>query len=72
MDDIFDEELSHKAKNVLSKMCFLEKIIEYKKLSFKRDKKLGFGFREYRSLKELFKATYYRNLSIDKAKRIQN
>ena len=27
VEDIFDEELSHKAKNVLSKMSFLEKMI---------------------------------------------
>ena len=29
-------------------------------------------FSEYRSLKKLFKAIYYRNLSIEEAERIQN
>ena len=66
-------------KNCLKKqkMCFLslvikKKIIEYKKFSFKRDKNLDFDFRDYRSLKELFKAIYYRNLSIDEAEKIQH
>ena len=33
---------------------------------------MKFEFSHYRSLKELFKATYYRNRSIDKAERIQD
>ena len=45
VEDIFDEELSQEAKNVIVKLSNQEKIIEYKKLSFKRDKKLGFDFR---------------------------
>ena len=72
VDDIFDEELSQEAKNVLPKLSNQEKIIEYKKFSFKRDKNLDFDFRDYRSLKELFKAIYYRNLSIDEAEKIQH
>ena len=72
MDNIFDEKLSQEAKNVLPNLSNQERIIEYKKLSFKRDKNLNFDFRDYRSLKELFKAIYYRNLSIDKAERIQD
>ena len=46
MDDIFDEELSQEPKNVLAKLSNQEKIIEYRKLSFKRDKKIGFDFRD--------------------------
>ena len=72
VDDIFDEELSQEAKNVLPKLSNQEKSIEYKKFSFKRDKNLDFDFRDYRSLKELFKGIYYRNLSIDEAEKIQD
>ena len=72
MDDIFNEKVSQETKNVLAKLSNQEKIIKYKKLSFKRDKKLEFDFRDYRSLKELFKAIYCRNISICKAERIQD
>ena len=63
---------SQETKNVLVKVSNQEKIINYKKLDFRRDSKLKFYFSDYRSLKELFKAIYYRNLSIDKAERIQD
>ena len=49
----------------------LKKLINYRKLDFRRDNNLEFYFSDYRSLKELFKAIYYINLSIDKAERIQ-
>ena len=64
--------MSQEAKNVLVKLSNQEKIIDYKKLSFKREKKLSFDFRGYRSLKELSEAIDYRNLSIDKTDRIQD
>ena len=66
-------------KNCLKKhkMCTLglvikKKITQYTKLDFRRDSGLEFYFSDYRSLKELFKAIYYRNLPIDKAERIQD
>ena len=67
-----DEELSQEAIDVLTKLSNQEKIINYKKLSFKMDRNLDFDFRNYRSLKELFKRIYYRNISIDKVERIQD
>ena len=57
---------------MLTKLSNQEKIINYKKLSFKRARDLDFDFRDYRSLKELFKGIHYKNCSIDKAKRIQD
>ena len=48
-----------------------EKSIYYKRLTFRRDKNLEFDFRDYRSLKELFKEIYYRKISIDRAEDIQ-
>ena len=64
---ILDKELSEEAKNMLTKLDNKEKTINYKKLSFRRDKNLKIDFRDYRSLKELFKEIYYRKISIDRA-----
>ena len=66
---MLDKELSKEAKKVLARLSNQENIIEYKKLDFRRDKDFGFSY--YRSLKELFKAIYYRNFSIDNSERIQ-
>ena len=70
MAHILDEKLSQEAKNLLTKLNSQE--VKYAKLDFKGDKELQFEFGDYRSLKELFKAIYYRNPSIDKAERIQD
>ena len=67
--DVFDEKLSLEAKNMLSKLSNQEEIINYRKLRFKRDKKLDFDFTDYVSLKQLFKAIYYRNLAIEDAEK---
>ena len=69
---MLDEELSQEAKNVLFRLSNQEKIIVYKKLDLRRDNNLEFCFSDYRSLKELFKTIYYRNLSIEKTERIQD
>ena len=67
-----DERLSQEVKNILDKLNNQEKLINYKKLDFKRDAKLGFYFSDYRSPKELFKAISYRNLSIEEGERLQD
>ena len=69
---MLDEESSQEAQNVLIKLNNQEKIIDYKKLDFRRDKDLKFEFSDYRSLEELIKAIYYRNISIDRAERTQD
>ena len=69
--NVLDEELSQESKNVLTKLSN-QKTINYFVVSFKRDKNLDFDFRNYRSLKELFKGIYYRNFSVVKVKRIQD
>ena len=66
------EELSQEAKNMLEKLNNQEKLINYKKLYFKGGNNLDYDFSEYRSLKEIFKAIYYRNIRIEKAERIQD
>ena len=66
------EELSQEAKNMLKKLNNQEKLINYKKLYFKGGNNLDYDFSEYKSLKELFKAIYYRNIRIEKAERIQD
>ena len=62
----FDEEPSQKAKNMLIKLNAQEKSIDYKRLSFSKDKKLKFDFREYKSLKEFFNDICYKKFSIKK------
>ena len=69
---ILDQKLSLEAKNVLAKLSNQEEIIKYAKLDFRRDNNLKFEFSDYRSLKKLFRAIYYRNLSIDNAERIKD
>ena len=67
--DIIDKKLSLEAKNMLVKLTNQEKLIKYKWLCFKSSHASEFDFREYNSLKELFKAIYYRNLKIEYAER---
>ena len=70
--NVLAEELSQEAKNLPTKLSNQEKVIYYKKLNFKGDRNLNFDFREYKSLKELFKGVYYRNISIGKGERMQD
>ena len=46
--------------------------MNYKRLSFKRDKNLIFDFRGYRSLEELFRDIYYNKFTIEGAERLHN
>ena len=70
--DIIDEKLSLEAKNIFTKLTNQEKLIKYKWLYFKPSNANEFDFREYNSLKELFKANYYRNLKIEDTERKQD
>ena len=56
---------------MLTKLTNQEKLIKYKWLYFKPSNVNEYDFRDYNSLKELFKATYYRNLKIEDAERKQ-
>ena len=67
---IVKEELPQEAKNMLEKLNNQEKLIKYKTNYFKGGKKVNYDFSEYRSLKELFKAIYYRNITIEKAENL--
>ena len=68
---VFGDELSQEAKNILYTISNQQKNIDYKRLSFERNKNLEFDFSGYNSLKELFKDIYYKKLSIEKAEGIQ-
>ena len=58
------EELSQEAKNMLEKLNNQEELINYMKLGFRGGNNVDYDFSEYRSLKEIFKAIYYRNTTI--------
>ena len=47
---------------MLEKLNNQEKLVNYRKLNFRGGNKVDYDFSEYRSLKELFKAIYYRNI----------
>ena len=66
------EKLSQEAKNLLEKLNNQEKLINYKKLNFKRGNNLDHDFSDYSSLKELFRPIYFRKLTIEEAERIQD
>lgn len=72
--NIFDAELSQEVKNMLIKRNAQEKSIDYKRLSFKRDKNVEFEFKDYKALKEccLCKNIYHKNSSIQEPERIQD
>ena len=60
---ILDGKLSQETKNMITKLSNQEKIINYKKLSFKKDKILECDFSDCKSLEDLFKEIYYRKIS---------
>ena len=66
------EELSQEAKNMLGKLNDQEKLITYKKFNFRGGNNVDYDFSEYRSLKELFKAIYYRKITIKEGERIRD
>ena len=65
------EELSQEAKNILELLNNQEKLINYKKLNFRGGKNIDYDFSEYRSLKELLKAIYYRKVTIEEVEKIK-
>ena len=70
--DVIDKNMSLEAKNILAKLSNQEEIVKYKWLYFKPSDVNKFDFREYGSLKELFRATGYRNLKIEGTERKQD
>ena len=66
------EELSQEAKNILEKLNNQEKLINYKKLSFRGGNNKDYDFTNFSSLRELFNAIYYGKILIPGAEREQN
>ena len=60
--NVFGDNLSQKAKNILYELSNQEKGNNYKILSFKWDKSLLFEFIDYKSIKELFRDIYYKKI----------
>ena len=53
-----------KQKIFSTNLVIKKKNIDYKSLGFNRDRNLEYGFRDYKSLKGLFKDNYQKKLSI--------
>ena len=66
------EKVSQEAKNLLEKLNNQEKLINCKKINFKGGNNRDYDFSDYSSLRELFKAIYFKQLSIEGAQRIQD
>ena len=66
------EELSQVAKNMLEKLNNQEKLINYRKLSFRRDNNNDYDFTNFNSLRELFRTIYYGEILIPGAEREQD
>ena len=64
---MFDEKPSQDVKIMLIKLNNQEKGVNCKRLSFKRDKNLGFDFRVYNGFKEFFNSICYQSISVDTA-----
>ena len=56
---------------MLEKLNNQEKLINYQKLYLKGGNNVGYDFSDYRSLKEFFKAIYYKKVTIEEAEAIQ-
>ena len=66
------EELSQEAKNMLENLNNQEKLINYKKLSFRRGSNKDYHFTNFSSLRELFRTIYYGDIIIPGAERERN
>ena len=65
-------EFSQEAKNIPEKLDNQEKLINYRKCNFRGGNNVDYDFSNYRSLKELFKAIYFNDLTIGEAEGIQD
>ena len=50
---VFNDDLSQEGKDILYTLTNQEKNIDYKRLGFKRDKNLEFGFRDFKVFKRM-------------------
>ena len=58
------QELSQETKNMLEKLNNQEKLINYKKLGFRGGNNKDYDFTNFSSLRKLFRAIYYGQISI--------
>ena len=66
------EELSQEAKSMLEKLNNQEKVIDYRKLSFKGGNNIDYDFANFRPLRKLFRAIPFGEILIPPAEREQN
>ena len=66
-----NEKLSQKAKHMVEKLNNQEKLIDYRKLSFRGGKNKEYDFSGYRPLRKMFRVIYYGDVLIPVAEREQ-
>ena len=70
--DFVDEPLSLEAKALIEEIRSIQRDVDYKKLKIIGGNKLTYDFSDYKTFKELFRDTYYRNMSINMAEQKQD
>ena len=67
--DFVEEPLSLEAKELIERIKIVQKGVDYRKLKITSDNKITYDFSDYKTFKELFRDLYYKNMSIDEAKK---
>ena len=70
--DFIKVSLSLEVKTLIEEIKTIEKDINYKKLIIRGSNNTTYDFSDYRTFNELFKVLYYRKMTINDAKSIQN
>ena len=70
--DFVEEPLSLEAKELIDKIKIVQKDVDYRKLKITGGNKITCDFSDYKTFKGLFRDLYYKNMSIDEAKKQQN
>ena len=69
IDYTIKQELTQEAKNMLEILNNQEKIIDYRKLSFRGGDNVDYDFSNFSPLRELFRSIYYGEIAIPAAER---
>ena len=65
--DFVDEHLSLEAKDLIEEIRAIKKDVDYRKLKIRGGNNTDYDFSGYKTLKELFRDLYYKNITLDDA-----
>ena len=70
--DFVDQPLSSEANELIEEIKTIQKNVNNRKLKFKGGNMKDYDFSDYKTVKELFRDLYHRNITIDEAERKQD